>query len=158
MVKPVEIKRTFGTVGMLIVSLALLVAVEACSKGESEQTAAKPGSNAVEKAGDALDKVAEKTKAITGEAVKSAGEMVDKATDTAKDAYDAAGNAVEKTAEKAKEAYQSADRTVSEAINSGTTTATDMQNSATDTTDQNRDSIETSVSKALESVPSHPDK
>lgn len=158
MVQQMKIKRTFGTVGMLIVSLSLLFAVEACSKGENEQTAAKPGSNVVGKGDNALDKVAEKTKAVTGEAVKSAGKMVDKATETAQDAYDAAGNAVEKTAEKAKETYQSADRTVSGAINSGTASATELQKTTTVFTGQNRDTIETGVGNALESAPSHPDK
>lgn len=156
-----KIKRAGRALAMLIVSFTMLLTVHACSKSETEQSGANPSGKTLENAGDTLNRVTEKTKAITSEAVKSAGEAVDKAAQTAKDAYDAAGNAVKDTTEKAKDAYQSADRMVSDAVNSGSreaSSATEMENPIKDTPGQSGDSVETRVNKTLESMPSLPGK
>jgi len=161
MVKSNTINRAGRATGMLFSSILMLIAVEACSKSETDQSAAKPAATAMEKAGDTLDQVTEKTKTMTNEVVKSAGEMADKAAQSAKDGYDAAGDVVKKTTEKAKDAYQSADRMVSDAVKSGTSTtpsATEMENAAKVPTEQNGDAIETQVNKAMDAVPTLPGK
>ncbi len=154
-------KRFGRAVTMLIASFSMLLAVHGCSKSETEQSAAEPAGKVMEKAGDTLDQVTEKTKTIANEAVQSAGEVADKAAQTAKDAYDAAGNAVKETTEKAKDAYQAADRMVSDAVKTGSDqapSASEMENPMKDSAGQGGDSVETNVNKALESVPSLPGK
>lgn len=156
-----KIRKVGRTVTMSIVTISMLIAVNACSKSETEQSAGEPAGKVLEKAGDTLDQVTEKTKTIANEAVQSAGEVVDKATQTAKDAYDAAGDAVKETTEKAKDAYQSADRMVSDAVKSGNQrapVASEMESAIDKPTEKDGDSIETRVNEALESVPSIPGK
>jgi len=153
------ITRFGRAIAILFMSFFMLMAVHACSKSENPQSTAKPKTTVEEKAGNAINQVTEKTKAITSDAVKTAGEVVDKATDSAKQAYDAAGSAVEKTTEKAKEAYQSADRMVSDTVKGDNTmpsSSTEMKSPLQVPSEQNSDTVETRVNKALESVPSIP--
>lgn len=101
--------RRFGkAAGMLVLSLTLLLAVYACGKNEADQSAAQPASDTVKRLEDTVDNVTHKTKAVTKEAVKSAGEMVDKASQGAKDAYNAAESKLEETVENATDAVRTA--------------------------------------------------
>lgn len=155
MMTPMYSKNRGFKLSALVVSFLFIVSAFACGKNETEQVS-KSATKTVEKVGETVDKVTEKTKAVAGEAVKTAGEMVDKASDTAKDAYDAAGNVMEKTAEKASDTYKAAGEMVDNAASSSS--KKELSDQVQNKTEEAAAAAKDSVEKTLDKVPSMPDK